>query len=350
MSSYIKIDGSLFIQDTEDGSSTQFIPVEIYSDYSSDPTNTYFRQLKLSNVSSGSTHMGISNVGAYFYISEPAASMTGQSSAFILTSGGNVGIGITSPSHRLHVIGEALVRGSMNGTTSAAVQKKLITERVNFTDKKLIIGGIDHRIPKGTIALWENKNTLPAGWSIYNASSTYFVRGSNNIGTVTGANVVTLGLDNFKIHNHTTNNVDYSGNNHTHGGALNTNGSDSTHSHTIEYNVAETPYSDHGHNLYDYGNSIVNNLYSLISGGTTRRYRSSSASFTRNLSNHTHGHSVQGGNDLGNTDWGHAHNHNYNINDGAWYHAGYNTGTTGSTGNTMGISPASKSYVFIIKQ
>ena len=114
MSSHINIEGSLFIQDTEDGKTSNNIPFEIYSDYSADPINTYFRQLQFSNVTSVSMYMGVSNVGSYFYISEPSASITDQSNTFIITSIGNVGIGKTNPSDSLHVEGETKVSGSLN--------------------------------------------------------------------------------------------------------------------------------------------------------------------------------------------------------------------------------------------
>lgn len=357
MSKHISVKGSLYVQDTEDGQTSNNIPFEIYSDYSADPINTYFRQLQFSNVTSGSTYMGVSNVGAYFYISEPSASITEQSNTFIITSGGNIGIGKTDPSDRLHVEGGTLVSGSAGNFTSATVSDNIHASNVRIDDGKLVVTGNQNpRIPSGTIALWENSSIIPNGWILYDDIENRFVRGSTNIGLTSGNSNVTLGNTNFPLHAHTTNsNSNYAASgDHSHNRTFNIDTIIGNHSHTIGYNVTNSRYTDHWHFAQDYGNNSVNNLYELVSGGTSRRFYNSTANFTRDLGNHDHKHNIGPPNNstTGNAQGNHSHTFNMNINNSRWYHAAYNTTSTNNvpSSNKYDIIPKYKSYVFIIKQ
>ena len=358
MSSYISVEGSLYAQDTEDGYTSNNIPFEIYSDYSSDPTNTYFRQLQFSNVASGSTYMGVSNVGSYFYISEPSASaMSEQSNTFIITLDGNVGIGITNPTHGLHVEGKLLARGSIGGFTSATVSDNIHTSNVVIGDGKLVVGGNpNHRIPTGTIALWESKSNIPSGWSLFDAIGTSFVRGSTTTGSTSGANTVTFNNTHFPKHNHTTNTSSkYTDTGHNHSSPYSIDNTNAIHSHNISYNVVNSTYTNHNHFVKDHGNNSVNNLYETNFGGNVKRFYNSNTNFTRNLSTYDHRHNIGPPNNSAIAQNAAAHTHNVNTtvnNTSRWYHAAYNTSNTNgvTNNNNYNIIPKYASYVFIIKQ
>lgn len=358
MSSRVSVKGSLYVQDTEDGYWSNNIPFEIYSDYSSDPTNTYFRQLQFSNVSN--VYMGISNVGSYFYVSAPSNNvMTEQSNTFIVTSGGNVGIGKTDPADRLHVEGETLVRGSIGNFTSATVSDNIHTSNVVIGDGKLVVGvNPNHRIPTGTIALWENstESTIPKGWTLFDAIGTNFVRGDNVPKQELGSDSVTFNNTHFPKHNHTTNtSSNYTNTGHTHNSPVSIENTDANHSHNISYTVDEAPYSGHHHIVRDYGNNSVNNLYEAYTGGgNVKRFKNSNANFTRVLdtSNHRHGIGPPNNSTIAQNAATHTHTVNTTLKTTLWLHAAYNISNTNgvATDNKYNIIPKHKSYVFIIKQ
>ena len=371
MSSHINIEGSLFIQDTEDGKTSNNIPFEIYSDYSADPINTYFRQLQFSNVTSGSMYMGVSNVGSYFYISEPSASITEQSNTFIITSIGNVGIGKTNPSDSLHVEGETKVSGSLNA------EGDLITTNVytsNVTFGNLVVGGnAYHRIPAGTVALWSNVSNIPAGWaplsSVLNNLSTRFVRGATTgIGGTSGDNTVDIELDNFPSHTHNINVSNFATGSHGH--SLNTNiasTGNNKHKHSVSF---ATDYSGvHIHERFDYDAYVPSagynskTAYYLEDNAPWRPDAYSINTKTKSFTSydyHSHSLPYPSGN-LNSAAANHAHtivspSTNIKLEATGWTH-GSNGSTAIAGGNTIetnnsstSIIPEYKSYVFIVKQ
>lgn len=363
MSSHINIEGSLFIQDTEDGQTNNNIPFEIYSDYSANPTNTYFRQLQFSNVTSGSTYMGVSNVGSYFYISEPSRSpMSAQSDTFIITSAGNVGIGNTNPLVPLHVEGETKVSGSLN------VVGDLITTNVytsNLTFGNLVVGGNpNHKIPKGTIALWENSSltTIPKGWTRFDAIGTSFVRGAtSNIGETGGSNTVNIGIDNFPTHIHNTNNRTFSTGSHGHGisTVIGSSGNQS-HDHSISSSVGAG--GEHYHNTpdadpYEPGTAYTSKTGYWLPDNQNFRpvaYNTESSNETTSVHGHSHSFSFQNGKNLNINITSHSHQivtpEDTFLEESGWTHI-TNGDTSSVGGNTnASIIPRYKSYVFIIKQ
>jgi len=354
MSSRVSVKGSLYVQDTEGGLTTDNIPFEIYSDYSVADPATYFRQLHFSNI-----YMGISNVGTYFYISEPSTSaMSEQSNTFIITSDGNVGIGKTDPADRLHVEGETLVRGSIGNFTSATVSDNIHTSNVVIGDGKLVVGvNPNHRIPKGTIALWENstESTIPKGWSLYSAIGTRFVRGGNTPEQESGSDSVTLVEDNFLSHTHTTNNVTYAPDStHNHDTSSTVTGGGGNHSHAINYNVEDASYTGHTHFLLEVQSQQGNVFYTINNFNTTSRYRNKTQTFTSSTGYTSHNHNVGSPNKaLGSTNISHTHNvAGLTFGNSGWIHAKSSTNKTynSTNSNNYTIIPKHKSYVFIIKQ
>ena len=368
MSSHINIEGPLFIQDTEDGRTSNNIPFEIYSDYSLDPTNTYFRQLNFSD----SVYMGVSNVGSYFYISEPSVSaMSEQSNTFIITSSG-VGLGKTNPSDSLHVEGESKVSGTLN------VVGDLITTNVyasSITFGKLDVNGdANHRIPSGTVALWENVSNIPDGWkalfTTLNDLSTRFVRGGTSIiGATGGENTATIEISNFPSHSHNTSSNTFTIGDHNHdlNVSLGSTG-EATHYHTST--LVFDYQGDHTHSRTDadpcYPNIPFNSktaYYAQAAAGGRSAYNTEASNHrTTNISNEisSHGHSFAypDSKNLLSEDVNHSHsinnpNNTVKLNSAAWAHNNNNDPTDGAddSGNTnSSIIPQYKSYVFIVKE
>ena len=360
MSSRISVKGSLYVQDAEDGKNTNNIPFEIYSDYSGNPTNTYFRQLHISNVfytSTTSMFMGISNVGTYFYMSEPSegSGMTEQSNTFVMTTDGIIGIGKTNPhtADRLHVEGDVLVRGSAEYNKDASVSDNIYASNVMMGDQKLVVDGdTNHRIPSGTIALWEDASNIPNGWVLFNALGTKFVRGSNTAGTFSGSNSVILGNVNFPKHTHTTNSVKYATNPHIHNNAFSVVAQNANHSHSVPISIDGANYS-HQHFFPNPGNTVLIKFTHFLS--SYYDYYSSSANYNHNSygDNIGHNHNYKNfGHALGNKTPGHGHNINTTIGNSGWGHPAINTANTNANtnDNTYATIPKYKSYVFIIKE
>ena len=361
MSSRISVKGSLYAQDTENGKTTDNIPFEIYSDYSTNPTNTYFRQLHFSNVSN--VYMGISNVGSYFYVSAPSNNvMTEQSNTFIVTSGGNVGIGKTDPSDDLHVEGKALVRESANVSMSASVSDNIHASNFVIGDGDIVVGvNANHRIPSGTIALWENKSTIPDGWSPYNAIGSSFVRGSTNIGTTGGAAGINITKNNFPVHNHNvSNNANY-GKAHAHSISANIIASNAPHSHTI--NVTTNNTGAHTHTTTDRDKRYTYNFFNFTFYGVAAYrleypYKNwnpvayNNEGFNRNMNTSaSHSHDYRILNNIPATNFNHSHvvNVSNNTNVNSWSHGSVVATSPTGTDDEFSLIPSYKSYVFIIK-
>lgn len=355
MSSYIKVDGSLFVQATEGGDSTQSIPMEIYTDYSEDPTNTDFRQLKFP----GFTYMGVSNVGSYFYISKP--SITNVTKSFIITANSNVGIGTIEPTHILHVEGEALIRNSLYTTTSANISANIHTSNVVIGDGKLVVGiNPNHRIPAGTIALWENASTIPAGWSKFQPDSfgTRFIRGSATTGSTGGTSNVSINSSNFPTHNHTVNNANFANTTHTHVVNADMANSNATHGHTLSVN---TTSANHTHDITDRnrkfgtGNNYNITAYRIEPSGwkNSYAYTPELVRFPDSSTADAHSHAFTSGT-IANSQMTHQHSITPVPNSSvkSWTHASpsVNLGNTGTNITSQDIIPKYKSYVFIVKQ
>lgn len=345
MSSYLSVKGSLYIQDIEDGKTSNNIPSEIYSDYSANPSNIQFRQLQISD----SVFMGISNVGTYFYMSSPSnISMT---KTFNITSDGNVGIGNTNPTDDFHVEGETLVRGSAGMFDSASVSDNVYASNV-INDGTLVIGNINHRIPSGTIALWEDSTNIPNGWEILNTSGTSFIRGTNTIGEINTNNTVDLSSDSFSSHNHNTDSNVFHTSDHNHFTAAEISTVSSVHNHTGD--ISSSSIESYSHTSYHpysykirYGSASFLTLYPTFEGATN--------SYSFPLSEpHSHTHSMNSSYIQNTYDYnGHRHVFSGNTNNSEWSHniTYPTTSTNNSTNNnSYNIEPLYKSYVFIIKQ
>ena len=365
MSSHISVKGSLYAQDTEDGKTTDNIPFEIYSDYSGNPTNTYFRQLHISNVfytSTTSMFMGISNVGTYFYMSAPSTgAMTEHSNTFIITSlDGNVGIGKTDPSDRLHVEGNALVRGSSANVASASVSDNIYASNVMMGDGKLVVdGNADHRIPSGTIALWEDStgSTIPDGWVLFNALGTRFIRGSTSTGAFGGVNTANITISNVESHTHTASTAKFINTNHSHPIYANIRSEIAQHYHNFSTNTFSNSGS-HNHRIWD-----IDDAFS----STTVKYREENSNW-RNIAgntqsvgrilpgdvNHSHTFNYPSGN-LNVINASHTHTSSTNtvtLGAGPIVHdviSDEKTDEQGTDISGQSIIPLYKSYVFIIK-
>lgn len=353
MSSHISVKGSLYAQDIENGKTSNNIPFEIYSDYSVDDPATYFRQLHFSNVYSGSTFMGISNVGTYFYMSAPSTgAMTEQSNTFIVTSGGNVGIGKTDPSDRLHVEGNALVRGSSANVASASVSDNIYASNVMMGDGNLVVdGNANHRIPSGTIALWEDStpSTIPDGWVLFNALGTRFIRGSTSTGAFGGANTVNITISNVESHSHNVNSKSWGGNHSHDSHDMYTNTSAVNHSH-LGLGYLGTKYDTHTHDFIERANTYANKNFAV--GNSSNHHNTTN--FFKNTQSKGHTHSISNNSIPNVLNSSMNHNHNYNstnFNSASWTHTenSYETSSTGNNINAMPIIPPYKSYVFIIK-
>ena len=354
MSSHISVEGSLYVQDTENGKTSNNIPFEIYSDYSVDDPATYFRQLHLSNVYSGSTFLGISNVGTYFYMSAPSTDpMTEQSNTFIMTSDGNVGIGKTDPSDRLHVEGNALVRGSLANVASVSVSSSIHVSNVMIDDRKLVVdGNANHRIPSGTIALWEDstESTIPDGWTLFSAIGTRFVRGSTDIGSTSGNDSLTLENADFPKHNHNTDSVKYANGDHNHNFGITIGASNANHTHNIDVNINNAAYSHNHFLLNPTGTEYMWNYTGFFRND--QNYYQNNANLNRQVNDHYHRHNFKGyGHAFGDVAPNHTHTINTTFSNNAWSHPGSETTSTNNAPNSneYSIIPPYKSYVFIIK-
>lgn len=361
MSSHISVKGSLYAQDTEDGKTTDNIPFEIYSDYSVDDPATYFRQLHFSNVYSGSTFLGISNVGTYFYMSAPSTgAMTEQSNTFIVTSGGNVGIGKTDPSDRLHVEGNALVRGSSANVASASVSDNIYASNVMMGDGNLVVdGNANHRIPSGTIALWEDStpSTIPDGWVLFNALGTRFIRGSTSTGAFGGANTANITISNVESHSHTASTAKFINNGHSHSIDVNIQNARAIHHHNLSTNTFSNS-GGHNHKIGDIDDDFTYataRYWFLAFYPQRTAYKN--APIDRNLPgvvNHSHTYNYPSGN-LNQINASHTHTSTTNIptiGAGPIVHdviSDEKTDEQGTDISGQSIIPLFKSYVFIIK-
>ena len=193
----LEVKGQVFISNVEQGSTTNLVPFEVYSDYSgitSDILNGA-RQMRLRVTPSATTSanvnmdMGIEPTnGDYFYISNAAVntplgsnaafritqasnvsmgndlSVTGSVTSSALSVSGvldvnesniiayaNVGIKTTDPQKPLHVVGDASITGSL--TTSSIVGATLTSPTLN---NPVVSGGLS---VSGTIT----SSTLVAG-------------------------------------------------------------------------------------------------------------------------------------------------------------------------------------------
>ena len=93
----LEVEGQVFISNVEQGSATNLVPFEIYSDYTGKPTLTDSRQLRLRVTPSSTTDtyhadMGMDNVdGNVFFISNPVTGTTsGDRDVFNIKDDGNV--------------------------------------------------------------------------------------------------------------------------------------------------------------------------------------------------------------------------------------------------------------------
>lgn len=365
MSSHINIEGPLFIQDTEDGRTSNNIPFEIYSDYSLNPKNTYFRQLNFSD----SVYMGVSNVGSYFYISEPSVSaMSEQSNTFIITSSG-VGLGKTNPSDSLHVEGESKVSGTLN-VVGDLITTNVYASSITF-DKLDVNGDANHRIPSGTVALWENVSNIPDGWkalfTTLNNLSTRFVRGGTSIiGATGGENTVTIEISNFPSHSHNTSSNTFTIGDHNHdlNVSMGSTGN-STHVHTSILGFDSQGLHIHERYEFDhcYPNLYFNTKTAYWAQGASSQpiaYNIDSWNRPCNTSSDSHVHSFAypDSKNLNSADVNHSHsinnpNNTVKLNSAAWAHNDNNDPTDGAndSGNTnSSIIPQYKSYVFIVKE
>ena len=195
----LEVKGQVFISNVEQGSTTNLVPFEVYSDYSgSSPAILRgARQLRLRATPSAATtssnvnmDMGIEPTnGDYFYISNPVVDTPlGSNAAFRITQAGNVsmgsnlsvtgsitssalsvsgvldvnesniiayanvGIGTIDPQKPLHVMGNALITGSL--TTPSIVGATLSSPTLN---NPVVSGGLS---VSGTIT---SPSTLVAG-------------------------------------------------------------------------------------------------------------------------------------------------------------------------------------------
>ena len=105
----LEVEGQVFVQAVEEGSSSQKVPFEVFSNYNGLPQLQNSRQLRLrvrpSNLDSNvNVDMGIDNQDAgYFFISQPVVNQTnGAKETFVITQGKRVGIGTTNPSSLIH--------------------------------------------------------------------------------------------------------------------------------------------------------------------------------------------------------------------------------------------------------
>jgi len=348
MSSHISVQGSLYMQDAEGGKTSNIIPFEIYSNYADDPQDNYFSHIRFKN-NSYYTDIGLSKGGDFFYMSENSETIfTEQSNTFILTSDGNVGVGKTDPSDRLHVEGTALVRGSAGNFSSASVSNNVHVSNVMIDDGNIVVSGNDKvRIPSGTIALWENASTIPDGWSLFNAIGTRFVRGSTGTGSISGDNMINVNINNFPAHNHTTNNsrIYNSNSNHTHNHNSTVNNSNYSHAHNVNANYNNQNMA-HGH-YYNIKYNFNTSAGTFFGGNQVWSHGNVNVPITSG-GDHFHYYSV--GTLAKNTGYAHNHGVNNGVSNNSWYHS-TNSYTSVSTGSDSVISiiPPYKSYVFIIK-
>jgi len=361
MTSQLFIDGDLFVNSAEGGKTTNNVPVEIYSNFSSDP-ETFFRQLRISKTpytvqTERFANMGISNTGTSFYISKPMNTGVLESTKdLVITTNGYIGIGLTNPQCDLHVQGDINVNNV--AATSITVGNLTMTNITVDYDKVIVSpDAYPSRVPAGTIALWENstQNTIPNGWALFNMGDR-FPRGIASGGTpgnTTNNTNVSLNRNNFKSHTHGVNNAKYASGNHTHGTKTNINntGSNTTHSHTYTTSLSTNSYNHNTHSYGRRGNAARNWSRFNVFTQTSKNYRGWNNTATRNFSNRNHTHSATSGGTGSNT-MSHNHSHSYTYSSSSWTHNAnnYTTVSNGTTNHTYPIIPKHINYVFIIKQ
>ena len=363
MTSQLFIDGDLFVNSVEGGKTTNNVPVEIYSNFSSNPV-TFFRQLRISKTpytvqTERFANMGISKTGTYFYISKPMnTDVSEPTKDLVITTDGYIGIGLINPTCDLHVQGDI----NVNKVTANSIAVGNLTMTNITVDYDKVFVSPDQspsRVPAGTIALWENAENIPTGWTLFNDIGNRFPRGRGGaggaLGTSTNVNNVALSVNSFKLHYHSVSSVNYAASgNHTHGAqTVIGNVRDSTsHSHKFSASCSTNSYNHNTHSYGKRGNGDRNVAYNSSNNYTSRTYRNWANSTTRNFSNHSHAHSATTG-ATSSVDMGHYHNPgNYTFSSSSWTHnaANYNTSAAGTNSHTYPIIPKHVNYVFIIKQ
>lgn len=359
MTSQLFIDGDLFVNSVEGGKTTSNVPVEIYSNFSSDP-ETFFRQFRISKTpytdqTERFANMGISNTGTYFYISKPMNTGVLESTKdLVITTDGYIGIGLTNPQTDLHVQGDINVNNV--AATSIAVGNLTMTNITVDYDKVIVSPDVHpSRVPAGTIALWEDSSNIPAGWVPFDMGDR-FPRGIASGGTpgnTTDVVDVSLSVNSFKSHTHGVNNAKYASGTHTHGAKVNINNaaSNTAHTHTFNCSASTNTYNHNTHSYGQTGNGDRNVAQYI--GGTfnTKTYRAWNTTTTRNFSTHNHAHSTTTGL-TSSSNMSHNHNFSSSYSNSSWTHnaVNYTTGSSGTTNHTYPIIPKHTNYVFIIKQ
>jgi len=324
----LEVEGDVFVSNVEQGTTTNFVPVEIKGDL----------RLRTRPPTGGSDEYRVTDMKIndnLFGITAPTPDASGGITDFCIDSTGGVGIGV-APTKKLDI------NGNMYATASLTDESNLITGSLTSAGKltcSSIFYGQNSNIygllPSGAI-LMTTLTTDPPGWSDVTANFT-----SNLIMLEDTGSLTTGGNNNFTFttsikhyhdwdathtvsHTHTDNNSGYAINslgNHTHP-APNTNvnvGSDGAHEHltnnrvysegnrgsTISttgstqkpnamrrpgilpgYRITDTENASHGHNggvynfldsniYHNHSSPIMNNDVTYTGGGHTHNFSSS---------------------------------------------------------------------------
>ena len=108
---HLEVSGPTYFEAIENSASSQIVPFEIHSNYSTVMSSSYLsRQIRCRITTSAGiirhTDIGVNQFGDYFFISEPTSSTTSSShdsSVFTINTNKNIGFGCTDATSRLEI-------------------------------------------------------------------------------------------------------------------------------------------------------------------------------------------------------------------------------------------------------